>query len=541
MVRRGSARAAARRVLVAIITLALTSPFLTQASGVAACGQPTTWSLASTFDIVANGLAPQSYPQLSGGTGPQSIPPSLLKAVGWVESGWRQFQETDRPLVSYDFGYGIMQITSGMAGAYGNPGGDLDTTMQSKIASDPEYNIAYGAVMLAAKWDATPVVGNRDPSTIEDWYYALWAYNGWGWANNPNNPRFSRHGTPATNPVNFPYQERVLYFVAHPPRDAQGNPLWEPVPVTLPSPKAIETNPGPLTLATTHQQPVAALSAVYKPASPSPLHVGASETLSVSVRNTGTATWQPSGPAAVSLAYALQPAAAQGGSDPSTATSAEEGSSILPRSVPPGTWTHIKVKITAPSPAGTYTVQWDLQKSDGTRFSESGVPPRREPLIVNAAGMAPTPLPHPTAAPGDPAEGLRYVADTAASDGTNLKPGQAFVKGWLVFNNGKDAWTSDWKLQQISGTRMGATTASIPSTAPCHSANILVSLHAPKVPGNYHSTWQLQDPTSQAIGDTLTIVVVVPAPPTSTPTPTPQPGTPTPTSSPATPTPTPVG
>jgi len=44
----------------------------------------------------------------------------LLKAVGWVESGWRQFDNAGRPLVAPDFGYGIMQITSGMPGAFGN-------------------------------------------------------------------------------------------------------------------------------------------------------------------------------------------------------------------------------------------------------------------------------------------------------------------------------------------------------------------------------------------------------------------------------------
>ena len=30
-----------------------------------------------------------------------------------------------------------------------------------------------------------PIVGNRDPAVIEDWYYALWGYNGFAFKNHP--------------------------------------------------------------------------------------------------------------------------------------------------------------------------------------------------------------------------------------------------------------------------------------------------------------------------------------------------------------------
>ena len=31
-------------------------------------------------------------------------------------------------------------------------------------------------------------VGNMDPNILENWYFALWAYNGWSQSNNPVSP-----------------------------------------------------------------------------------------------------------------------------------------------------------------------------------------------------------------------------------------------------------------------------------------------------------------------------------------------------------------
>src|SRR5579864_871049 len=69
-----------------------------------ACTQPTVWSLASAFDLAARNLLPASYPQPASTSQPSGVPATLLKAVGWVESGWRQFDSRGRPLVSGDFG-----------------------------------------------------------------------------------------------------------------------------------------------------------------------------------------------------------------------------------------------------------------------------------------------------------------------------------------------------------------------------------------------------------------------------------------------------
>lgn len=528
------------RLCASTVLLTLSAPFLAHASTANACTQPDTWSIASAFDLAANGLLPASYPPLPP-NGPHTVPPSLLKAVGWVESGWRQFRQEDQPLVSFDFGYGIMQITSGMSGAYGDPAGDIDPTAQSRIASDAQYNIAYGAMMLASKWNATPAVGNRDPASIEDWYYALWAYNGWGWQNNPNNPRFTRHGTPATDPQSFPYQERVLYFVAHPPHDAQGNPLWAPVPVSLPSAKAIGKSPAALVLKTTHPQPPATLSAIYEPAPLAPLAPGAMTTVSVSVRNTGSATWTASGVDRTILSYEIAPVGSPVATPPVPGMAPWHGATALPRAVPPREWYTSRVRLKAPPLPGAYTVVWDLRQGKSGPFSGHGVLPNRELLTVTKPGSSPAATPTPSPTPQIPMEGLRYVTDLSAPSGTAMSPGHAFVKGWLVFNDGRHWWGPKWSLDRVGGTSMGAVRMVVPATGPCRSATILIDQRAPEKPGKYRESWQVEDPQGHRVGDILTVSIVVAAKPARTPTPTPAPGTSTPTPGEPTPTATPIG
>ncbi len=64
----------------------------------------------------------------SGSPGPTYIPPVILKAIAWIESGWAQVSYGPPPvpyggvgpvLASHDCGYGLMQVTSGMQNATG--------------------------------------------------------------------------------------------------------------------------------------------------------------------------------------------------------------------------------------------------------------------------------------------------------------------------------------------------------------------------------------------------------------------------------------
>ncbi len=153
---------------------------------------------------------------------PPRFPCHVLFALSQQESAWTHFcvpqtprsavGKPERTIVSFDCGYGIAQVTSGMRGS------NTPTVDQSRVASDPLYNLVVGAGILREKWQIVQCVGDRNPDVVEDWYSALWAYNGLAYQNNPNNPTFSAGRKPydPQNGGSYPYQEKILGWMEHP-------------------------------------------------------------------------------------------------------------------------------------------------------------------------------------------------------------------------------------------------------------------------------------------------------------------------------------
>jgi len=186
------------------------------------------------------------------------VPCIILKAVGQTESGgWKQYRaaydETGETVISFDYGYGIMQITSGMSSC--EPITSFDRGM---VARSTKYNIGTGALFLINKWNKAPYIGSNNPQIVEEWYYAVWMYNGWSDVNNPsyNCPIDNPECTYANNPFRppftaapgqkrswYPYQELVWGYAANPPM-LNGTPAWKAVPITLPD-RALITLPPP--------------------------------------------------------------------------------------------------------------------------------------------------------------------------------------------------------------------------------------------------------------------------------------------------------
>lgn len=133
-----------------------------------------------------------------------------------------------------DCGYGIAQVTTGMQS------GDMPYSQQLMIATDYRANISRGLQILIDKWNQTRaaglVINDGAPKYLENWFYALWAYNtgfypespnaqpwGVGWLNNPINPIYPPNREPfldgspgdAAHPQDWPYPEKVLGFAAH--------------------------------------------------------------------------------------------------------------------------------------------------------------------------------------------------------------------------------------------------------------------------------------------------------------------------------------
>ncbi|UJW29827.1 hypothetical protein L3Q67_31985 [Saccharothrix sp. AJ9571] len=142
-----------------------------------------------------------------------------------------------------DCGYGVMQITDGMRLAGKERPGEtaLPYDQQRAIALDFTANIARGLRMLQDKWNQTRAAGltinNGSADRLENWFFAVWAYNsgfypnpgnggpwGVGWLNNPVNPHYPGDRMPfmeesyadAAHPEDWPYPEKVLGFAGHP-------------------------------------------------------------------------------------------------------------------------------------------------------------------------------------------------------------------------------------------------------------------------------------------------------------------------------------
>ncbi|MDG4820679.1 SGNH/GDSL hydrolase family protein [Asanoa sp. WMMD1127] len=143
-----------------------------------------------------------------------------------------------------DCGYGVAQVTDGMrAEGFEKPNERaLDYDQQRAVALDFAANVAAGVRILQSKWNQTRggglVIGNGDPARLENWFFAIWAYNsgfypdtgggqpwGVGWANNPVNPKYPADRDPfleftyddARHPQDWPYPEKVLGFAGNPP------------------------------------------------------------------------------------------------------------------------------------------------------------------------------------------------------------------------------------------------------------------------------------------------------------------------------------
>jgi len=148
-----------------------------------------------------------------------------------------------------DCGYGVAQVTTGMRAD------ETDTTIdgivwdypkQKLVALDYAVNISAGLRILQDKWNVTRSAGlianDGDPKYLENWWFALWAYNtgfypqngnapwGLGWGNNTANQDYPADRKMfLTEPLDVPdpdgagprkgYDDVIGYDIAKHPND----------------------------------------------------------------------------------------------------------------------------------------------------------------------------------------------------------------------------------------------------------------------------------------------------------------------------------
>ncbi|WP_019813823.1 golvesin C-terminal-like domain-containing protein [Saccharomonospora saliphila] len=234
--------------------------------GVLDVRRPENWKNLGMPSYTPQGLFP--YRALSGGG---HVPAQIMLGVAAQESNlWQAARSavpgvTGNPLIGNyfgidyyndteaddwtinwaeaDCGYGVTQVTDGMRLAGKERPGETAMPYQTQraVALDFAANIAAGLRILTEKWnqtrDAGLTINNGDPSKIENWFFAAWAYNsgfypnsgdgspwGVGWFNNPVNPIYPPNRDPfleftyedAAHPQDWPYPEKVMGWAGHP-------------------------------------------------------------------------------------------------------------------------------------------------------------------------------------------------------------------------------------------------------------------------------------------------------------------------------------
>lgn len=179
--------------------------------------------------------------------------------------------------------------------------------------------------------------------------------------------------------------------------------------------------------------------------------------------------------------------------------------------------------------AAAQTVAAELTRAaSGLPSTETPTPPSPQPQ------GSPTPLPPPTAtasptrSPTPVCDLAYFVADVTVPDGTQMLPGQEFVKTWRLRNMGTCTWDTSYRLVFYNGDAMGAP-PSLPlpgSVPPGQEVDLSITFTAPAQPGTYRSEWKLRNPSGVLFGVGggalpfwVEIVVVEPTP-TWTPSPT---------------------
>ncbi|MGA2112224.1 MAG: NBR1-Ig-like domain-containing protein [Anaerolineales bacterium] len=125
---------------------------------------------------------------------------------------------------------------------------------------------------------------------------------------------------------------------------------------------------------------------------------------------------------------------------------------------------------------------------------------------TSAATLAPTAvLLQPPTGSGGCTLDASFVSDLTVPDGTQMKAGQKFTKGWQLKNSGTCTWTNNYKVVFYSGDQMGADSSQALSgqVAPGGTVNISFKMTAPSTDGSYKGEWLLSDPSGITFGTEL--------------------------------------
>jgi hypothetical protein len=100
--------------------------------------------------------------------------------------------------------------------------------------------------------------------------------------------------------------------------------------------------------------------------------------------------------------------------------------------------------------------------------------------------------------------------DVTVPDGTEMTPGQDFVKTWKIKNTGTCTWGSGYSVIYAFGEKMaGVAEPLTTAVAPNEEIEVSVRLKAPLEVGQYSSTWRMANANNSPFGKQFYVLIVV--------------------------------
>jgi hypothetical protein len=150
------------------------------------------------------------------------------------------------------------------------------------------------------------------------------------------------------------------------------------------------------------------------------------------------------------------------------------------------------------------------------------IPPTAAATATQAVTLTPAPTTPPTQTPIPtnnpfestateiPCDNSIWVADVTVPDGTEMTPGQDFVKTWRIRNTGSCTWGTGYTVIYAFGERMSGVAEPITgAVAPGEEAEVSVRLKAPDATGQYSSTWRMANASNFPFGENFFVLIVV--------------------------------
>ena len=150
------------------------------------------------------------------------------------------------------------------------------------------------------------------------------------------------------------------------------------------------------------------------------------------------------------------------------------------------------------------------------------VPPTSAPTSTEAATVTAeaTTQPTDTAIPtNDPfvatpteilCDDAEWVADVTVPDGTEMTPGQDFVKTWRIRNTGSCTWGTGYTIIYAYGEKMSGVAEPLTgAVAPNEEVEVSVRFKAPSNTGEFSSTWRMANASGVPFGENIFVLIVV--------------------------------